>query len=59
MIIQNTFNYIVELLNSFYQDRGARAVFAMLFNQVAEKFPERKLKQLKQLIFRNTRFSFS
>lgn len=59
MIIQNTFNYIVELLNSFYQDRGARAVFAMLFNQVAEQFPERKLKQLKQLIFRNTRFSFS
>lgn len=53
MVIQNTYNYLVGILNSFYQDRGAHAVFAMLFNEVAEKFPEGKLKQLKHLIFRN------
>lgn len=54
MIIQNTSYYLVGILNSFYQDRGARAVFAMLFNELAEKFPERKLNQLKHLIHRNT-----
>lgn len=34
----------------FYKDRGAGVMFAKLFNEIAELFPERKLNRLQDLI---------
>lgn len=34
----------------FYKDRGAGVMFAKLFNDIAELFPERKLDRLQDLI---------
>lgn len=39
----------IGILNIFYKDRGAGAMFAKLFNEVVELFPERKLNQLQDL----------
>lgn len=45
------------ILNMFYQDRGASAVFAKLSNALAKEFPEEKLNQLHGLILGNTSLS--
>lgn len=34
----------------FYKDRGAGVLFAKLFNEIVELFPERKLNRLQDLI---------
>lgn len=40
----------IGILNMFYKDRGAGVMFAKLFNEIAELFPERKLNRLQDLI---------
>lgn len=40
----------------FYKDRGAGGMFAKLFNELAEMFPERKLTRLQDLILGKANF---
>lgn len=42
--------YVLGILNVFYKDKGAGAMFAKLFNDLAETFPEKKLNRLQDLI---------
>lgn len=44
----------VGILNMFYQDRGASAVFAKLSNALAKEYPEENLNQLHGLILGKT-----
>lgn len=39
----------IGILNIFYKDKGSGVMFAKLFNEVVELFPERKLNQLQDL----------
>lgn len=50
----NSLSIFVGILNMFYQDRGASAVFAKLSNALAKEFPEEKLNQLHGLVLGNT-----
>lgn len=40
----------IGILKIFYKDRGAGVLFAKLFNEIVELFPERKLNRLQDLI---------
>lgn len=42
----------------FYKDKGAGAMFAKLFNELAESFPEKKLIRLQDLILGKRNFFY-